>query len=232
MDYANRSWYEGGMWRPSAILPGVTSKQVKTVLREATGLSALFFNLVIVTAFTRVGRTITESGSLSVDSLLYFAVFWMIWTKDTSYTTRFDSSDLSFEIVNLLSCIAVLCGSLSINAPINTETGGRIMMTAGFVAVLHMLLHLRVAISFRSAAPGSVEESAKKHAIFSIILTICETATWASGVFVPQLLDKRQIIFVAGIFFSVVRLPKNFLDNDFHGKLGLRICIRRFVDLT
>lgn len=219
MDYANQSWYEGGMWRAPTILPGVASQQVKTVLREATGLSDLFFNLVIVTAFTRVGISVAETGSLSLSAFLYFAVFWMIWTKDINYSTRFDSTDLSFEVVNVLSCIAVIFGSLSTNAPLQSDGCTRVMMMAGFVAILHIILHIRVAVYYRSAEPQSIEEMAKKHAIFSIVTTVCETATWTAGILLPEMLGQRWIIFVVAIFFSVARLPKNFLDNDFHGKI-------------
>jgi hypothetical protein len=197
MEYANQSWYEGGMWRAPTILPGVTSQQVKTVLREATGLSDLFFNLVIVTAFTRVGISVAVSSTLSWDAFLYFCVFWMIWTKDINYSTRFDSTDLSFEFVNLLSC----------------------MMMAGFVAALHLMLHVRVAVYYRSGEPQSIENKAMKHAIFSIVMTVCETATWTAGVLFPDIFFPRWIIFVVGLGFSIARLPKNFLDNDFHGKL-------------
>lgn len=211
------------MWRAPTILPGVTSQQVKTVLREATGLSDLFFNLVIVTAFTRVGISVDDSSALTWDEFLYFCVFWMIWTKDINYSTRFDSTDLSFEFVNLLSCIAVLFGSLSTNAPLQSEGGTRIMMMAGFVAVLHLILHVRVAIYYRSGAPESIEDSAKKHAIFSIIMTVCETATWTAGALLPHLISQRWIVFVVGIGFSIARLPKNFLDNDFHGKFTYNI---------
>mmetsp|Transcript_7414 Transcript_7414/g.12332 ORF Transcript_7414/g.12332 Transcript_7414/m.12332 type:complete len:543 (+) Transcript_7414:450-2078(+) len=221
MEYANQSWYEGGMWRAPTILPGVTSQQVRTVLREATGLSDLFFNLVIVTAFTRVGISVAENGSLSLDTFLYFAVFWMFWTKDIMYSTRFDSTDLSFEIVNVLSCIAVLFGSLSTNAPLQSEGGTRIMMMAGFVAVLHLLLHVRVAFYYRSAEPASIEEKAKRHAIFSILMTVCETLTWAAGVLLPEFLSRRWIIFVVGIGFSIAR-QKNFMENDFHAASSKR----------
>lgn len=218
MDYANRSWYEGGMWRHPAILPGAASPQVKSVLRGPTGLSGYFFNLVIVTAFSRVGISIAENRSLSVDSLLYFAVFWMIWTKDVSYCTRFDFSDLSFELANLLTCIAVLFGSLSTSADLETEGGMRIMMTAAFVAILHSLLHLRVALWFRGASYDSIEHLAYKHAVFSSFMTLCEAATWTSGRVFPELSGMRWIIFVIGLAFSGARLPRTF-PCDFNGKL-------------
>lgn len=216
VDYANRSWYEGGMWRSPSILPGVSSPQEKTVLREPTGLSGYFFNLVIVTAFTRVGISVAETRALSLDSLLYFAVFWMIWTKDIAYSTRFDTTDLSFEVVNLLTCLAVLFGSFSTNAQMESEGGTRIMIMAGFVAILHTILHLRVAIWFRTADPESIENHAMKHAIFSIIMTLCETATWTIGVLLPERVGHPWIVYVVGIGFSIARLPRTF-PNDFHG---------------
>jgi hypothetical protein len=218
--FAHRGWYEGGMWRAPAILPGVFNQQVRSILRE--GLSHLFFNLVIVTAFTRVGMAIAQTGGITWDSILYYSVFWAIWTKDLNYTTRFDSTDLSFEFANLLTCIAVLWGSLSTTAPVASSESSRIMVVAGFVALMHLILHLRVAVWFHNAAWNSVEDRAKKHAYFSIATTVFETATWTAGVFLPSQYDsKRWIIFVIGICFSISRLPHNFLDNDFNGKFKL-----------
>mmetsp|Transcript_6925 Transcript_6925/g.10099 ORF Transcript_6925/g.10099 Transcript_6925/m.10099 type:complete len:592 (-) Transcript_6925:2363-4138(-) len=212
--YANRSWYEGGMWRPPAILPGVANQQIKLVVRE--DLSHLFFSLVLVTAFTRVGLAVVETGELSLEALLYFAVFWMIWAKDINYSTRFDTTDLYFESINLLTCVAVLCGSLSASSSLTSEDSTRIMMMAAFVAALHIILHCRVAISFRNAPVGSVQDLAKKHAIFSTIMTLCETTTWITGAILPELSERRLIIFALGICFSIARVPKNFLGSDFH----------------
>ncbi|KAI2505994.1 Bacterial low temperature requirement A protein (LtrA) [Fragilaria crotonensis] len=215
MDYANRPWYEGGMWRHPSILPGAASQQVKSILREATGLSGYFFNLVIVTAFSRVGISIAENRSLSVDSLLYFAVFWMIWTKDLAYCTRFDFTDLSFELVNLLTCIAVLFGSLSTSAEIDTEGGMCVMIMAAFVAILHSLLHLRLALWFRRAAQDSIEHVAYRHAVFSSLMTLCEAATWTVGIAMSEIPGTRWIIFVIGLAFSCARLPNTF-QSDFN----------------
>lgn len=232
MDYANRPWYEGGMWRHPSILPGAASQQVKSVLRQPTGLSGYFFNLVIVTAFSRVGISIAENRSLTVDSLLYFAVVWMIWTKDLAYCTRFDFTDLSFELVNLLTCIAVLFGSLSTSAEIDTEGGMRVMMMAAFVAILHSLLHLRVALWFRRAAYDSIEHIAYRHAVFSCLMTLCEAATWTVGVALPEMPGMRWIIFVIGLAFSCARLPNTF-QSDFNGKLVIPGDVLEFeIDVT
>jgi len=214
--YANRSWYEGGMWRPPAVLPGVANQQIQLIVRE--DLSHLFFSLVMVTAFTRVGLAVVETGELSLEALLYFAVFWMIWAKDINYSTRFDTTDLYFESINLLTCVAVLCGSLSASSSLASEDSTRIMMMAAFVAALHIILHCRVAIWFRNSQSGSVENLAKKHAIFSTIMTLCETTTWVIGVILPELTERRLVIFSLGICFSLARLPKNFLVCDFRGK--------------
>lgn len=199
--YANRSWYEGGMWRPPAVLPGVANQQIQLIVRE--DLSHLFFSLVMVTAFTRVGLAVVETGELSLEALLYFAVFWMIWAKDINYSTRFDTTDLYFESINLLTCLAVLCGSLSASSSLASEDSTRIMMMAAFVAALHIILHCRVAIWFRNSQSGSVENLAKKHAIFSTIMTFFETTTWVIGVILPELTERRFAIFSLGICFSL-----------------------------
>jgi Bacterial low temperature requirement A protein (LtrA) len=216
MKYANRSWYEGGMWRPPAILPGVVSTPTKSVLREATTPSGLFFHLVIVTALTRVGISFANQRSLTLDSVLYFAVFWMIWTKDLGYGTRFDTTDLSYEVVNLLTCIAVLMGSLTATAQLDSAGATRVMIMGAFVAILHCLLHLRVAYWFRNANPNSIEADARKHGIFSIAMTLCEAATWILGLITNEPFQRRWIVFLIAIAFSIARFPRTF-PNDFFG---------------
>lgn len=217
-DYNAQSWYEGGMWRRPEVLPGVSSSPAKRIqFRQAIGLSDLFFNLVTVTAFTRVGMAVSEHNGLEVASLLYFGVFWMIWSKETSYSTRFDTTDLSAQLVTLLTCFALLFGSLSTTSPINSEDGTRIMMVAGFVAFLHFLLHVRVALWYRNAFPDTIESYVRSFAIMTMILTLLETIVWVVGIFVlPVDFPYRWAIFLAGILLSM-RIPRSFLSNDFHG---------------
>jgi len=208
LEYANRSWYEGGMWRPPSILPGVVQNPNEVVPYSTTtreSLSHLFFNLVLVTAFTRC-VTHQQSTTTWDVPLLYFAVFWMIWTKELNYSARFDSTDLFSESINVLTCVAVLCGSLS---AANGDTS--IMMMAAFIAALHILVQCRVAVWFRRAHVDTVEHRAKTHALFSILMTIGETLTWSIGVFLPH----RRFIFIAGILFSIARLPNHQFDTDF-----------------
>lgn len=217
-DYNEQSWYEGGMWRRPEVLPGVSTAPEKRIAsRQAIGLSDLFFNLVTVTAFTRVGMAISEHNGLDAASLLYFGVFWMIWSKETSYSTRFDTTDLSAQLVTLLTCFALLFGSLSTTSPINSEDGTRIMEVAGFVAFLHFLLHVRVTLWYRNAIPDTIEAYVRSFAIMTMILTFLETTVWVVGIFVfPQDFAYRWVIFLVGILLSM-RIPRSFLSNDFHG---------------
>lgn len=155
--YLSQNWYEGGMWRSPTVLPYVKYNEVQqqqgtgtaqprtTSQREAISLSDLFFNLVIVTAFTRVGVSITQLGYLDLRSVLYFGIFWTVWSKEASYATRFDTSDLSATASTLVTCFAVLFASLSVQAPIASSDATRIMYMAAFVAGLNCLLHIRVA---------------------------------------------------------------------------------------
>jgi len=147
--YAEKNWYEGGLWRAPQVLPAVnddTMKNRKRLVREAISLSDLFFNLIVVTAFTRVGVVVSEQGNLDGKSLLYFAVFWTVWSKEAGYSTRFDTTDLSAQMETLITCFAVLFASLSVHAPLNSADGTRIMMMAAFVAMLHVVkLHVNSA---------------------------------------------------------------------------------------
>lgn len=220
-DYEAQSWYEGGMWRRPEVLPGVsnTSAQVKERIptRQAIGLSDLFFNLVTVTAFTRVGMAVSQNNGLDLASLFYFGVFWMIWSKESSYSTRFDTTDLSAQLVTLLTCFALLFGSLSTTSPINSQDGTRIMMVAAFCAFLHFLLHFRVCLWYRNAIPDTIESFVRSFAIMTMILTLLETVVWTVGIFCfPVDWPYRWVIFLVGILLSM-RVPRTFLSNDFHG---------------
>lgn len=241
-EYANQRWYEGGLWRNQVqVLPGVKTamtedpRSMVTRLRggEAVSLSDLFLDLVIVTAFTRVGQAISNNQGLDVTTALYFAVFWSVWSKEASYSSRFDTTDLSAKMETLLTCFAVLFGSLSVSYPINSPDATRIMMTAAFCAILNCLLHVRVACllpdgngddqgeTTTSAANRLRAQSQRRHvwnyAIFNVAMTLLEAIVWMLGIFVfPVDWEYRWVIFLLGIVLAM-RVPRAFLANDFHG---------------
>lgn len=215
--YANQTWYEGGMWRAPTVLPGVEQQRGKIArLREAISLSDLFFNLVIVTAFTRVGVAITQSGTLSHTSLLYFAIFWTIWSKEASYSTRFDTTDLSAQAGKLVTCFAVLFASLSVSAPLQSVDGTRIMVMAAFCALLHCGLMGRVYWWHRAAALNSLEHHVQRYAYYNLLMNLIEAAVWIAGILAPQDLTYRWVFFLFGVLCSL-RIPRAFMGNDFHG---------------
>lgn len=256
--YANQPWYEGGIWRNQVqVLPGVMgiqkqqqhqqhhpnyhlSRQQRVRGGEAVSLSDLFLDLVIVTAFTRVGEAISTNQSINGATILYFAVFWTIWSKEASYSSRFDTSDLSAKVETLLTCFAVLFGSLSASAPINSNGATRIMMVAAFCAILHCMLHIRVALVFATTTPtpaapsssgsrpqsrkSSMEERVnetrlhvKRYGIFNAFMTLLEAIVWIVGmVVVPADSSYRWVVFLVGVLCAL-RVPRSFLANDFHG---------------
>eukprot|EP00978_Attheya_sp_CCMP212_P009605 scaffold22774_cov55-Attheya_sp.AAC.6 len=145
-NYASRTWYEGGMWREPSLLPGLAAQPFDgpptRSVRDAVSLSDLFLDLVVVTAFTRVGIAVTNRGTIDGPVLAYFALFWNIWGKESSYTTRFDSTDLSAQVESLLTCFAVLFGSLSTTAegfgsssstPARSKRGVLFILLLGFL---------------------------------------------------------------------------------------------------
>jgi hypothetical protein len=214
-----QNWYQGGLWRAPKVLPGVgaTRRQQQTTLqRQPIGLSDLFFNLVTVTAFTRVGMAVASRNGLDGTELAYFAVFWMIWSKETSYSTRFETTDVSAQLVTLLTCFAVLFGSLSTFGDLGTEDATRIMMVAMFVALLHCCLHLRVAYWYRTAGPDTVEAHVRSFAVFTVLMTLLEASSWSIGIWIlDELSPYRWVVFLLGILLSL-RVPRSFLANDFH----------------
>ena len=255
--YYNRNWYEGGLWRAPAVLPGVdaptnlhqpyhpvpaleSQPQVPPLhslhlAASPISLSDLFFSLVVVTAFTRVGVGVSQTGYLRVSHLLYFAVFWTVWSKEASYSTRFDTTDLSASVTTLVTCFAVLFACLSAQAPIATEDGTRIMAMAAAVAILHAFLHIRVALT--TCPPNTVSNSTEmedndndvddplaKHirayATFHIAANVAEATVWLLGIFVvPTEWEHRWIVVLLGVLLAL-RVPRAFLSNDFHGALA------------
>jgi hypothetical protein len=224
-DYGNQTWYEGGLWRAPQLLPGVRNvdqnqkraANQRTRQRQAVSLSDLFFNLVIVTAFTRVGVAITNSGQVTPSSLLYFAVFWTIWSKQASYSTRFDTTDLSAKAETLVTCFAVLFASLSVSTPIEEHSGGstRIMIMAAFCSTLHCGLMARVFKWHQSAEPNTLDHLVRQYALYNTLMNLLESATWIFGmIFCP--FQYRWIVFTCGVLFAL-RIPRAFLANDFHG---------------
>lgn len=220
--FANQTWYEGGLWRAPRVLPNIQTQQAddyqkRTRTRPSVSLSDLFFNLVIVTAFTRVGVAVTNSDQVTRDALLYFAVFWTIWSKEADYSTRFDTSDLSAKAEILMTCFAVLLASLSVTFPIDSEGGARIMIAAAFCSLLHCGLMLRVFFWHRVVTDDNpVVTNVTKYALFGATMNFLEAGTWMFGVFLCPL-KYRWIVFTAGVVLAL-RIPRAFMANDFHGK--------------
>lgn len=215
--YWNRNWYDGGLWRAPDVLPGVgeAAPLLKTSM-SAVSLSDLFFNLVTVTAFTRVGVSISQMGYMDVSSLLYFAVFWTVWCKEAAYATRFDTSDLSAQMSTLVTCFLVLGGSLSTSAPMNSTDGSRIMLVGGAVAILHAWLHVRVLIN-TSTDNDVLARHIRNYCWFNLVMNGIEASVWMIGVFVfGSHYRYRWAIFTAGVVLAL-RVPRAFLANDFHG---------------
>lgn len=221
--YADKSWYEGGIWREPRLLPGIDAPTPsKRPLKDAVSLSDLFFDLVIVTAFTRAGDAVADRGMVDGPTLAYFAIFFTIWQKEASYSTRFETTDLSAQMETLLTCFAVLFGSLSTTKPFQSNDGTRMMMVAAFVAILHFFLHVRVAYWYRDAMPDSLEDDVRKYAWLIMAMSVVETLVWFLGIFVfPEESPQRWVIFLIGIIFSL-RVPKSFLANNFHAACSKR----------
>jgi Bacterial low temperature requirement A protein (LtrA) len=198
-------------------------------------LSDLFFNLVVVTAFTRVGMAISRKGSMELSHFLYFAVFWTVWSKEASYSTRFDTTDLSASITTLVTCFATLFACLSAQAPMETNDGTRIMIMAASVALLHCLLHFRVALTTCSTTNNNTSEQQlaqednnddeddpltqhiRAYAILTMILNAAELVVWTLGIwYFPTDWEHRWAIFALGVLLAL-RIPRAFLSNDFHG---------------
>jgi hypothetical protein len=176
----------------------------------------MFLNLVIVTGFTRVGLAITSTaGEVKLESVLYFAVFWTIWGKEASYSSRFDTTDLSAQLETLLACFAVLFASLSVSLPMNSEGGSRIMMMAGFCSFMHFCLMARVFWYYKDAQISTVEHHVKHYALYNTLMNLAETAVWVCGLlFMPY--DYRWVVFSVAVLMAL-RIPRAFLSNDFHG---------------
>lgn len=220
--YANQTWYEGGLWRAPQVLPAVDQKvgNQQAILRQAVSLSSLFFNLVIVTGFTRVGLAITNSGTVTASSILYFAIFWTIWSKEASYSTRFDTTDLSAKASTLVTCFAVLFMSLSVNASMESEGGSRIMILAAFCSLLNCGLMVRVYLWHLGAEPDTIDHHVKNYALYNTIMNILEAATWICGmIYAPM--DYRWLVFTVGVLLAL-RIPRAFLANDFHAACSKR----------
>lgn len=222
--YRNQTWYEGGLWRAPQVLPEVqrnVSDYQRARPREAISLSDMFLNLVIVTGFTRVGLAITSIGSVQMEHILYFAVFWTIWSRETSYATRFDTTDLSAQLETLLTCFAVLFASLSVSLPMDSEGGVRIMIMSAFCSSMHFFLMARVLWWYSDASTNSVEYHVKQYALINLCLNFIEAASWFVGIFyvVPSY---RWIVFIVGVLLGL-RIPRSILSNDFHGKYNCAI---------
>lgn len=192
------------------------------VPRAPVSLSDLFLDLVTVTAFSRVGAAIQARGTVDAPIIAFFAIFWQVWSKEASYSTRFDTTDISSHLETLLACFALLAGSLSAYSDFYSAGCTRIMAMAMFVAMLHALLHARVWYWFSEGGPpGSVNYAVKRYAVFITAANSLESLTWAFGCFLPQESEWRPWVILVGIILNL-RLPRGFMPNDFHAACSKR----------
>ena len=197
--------------------------------------------IIAVTAFSKVGVAIQDRGTIDLPILAYFAVFWQIWSKEASYSTRFDTTDISSHLETLLACFALLGGSLSAYSDFHSDGCTRIMGVAMFVAFLHVALHARVWYWFNYATvwngsndgsnggsgrqqqqqddeDNSINQSVKRYAIFIAVMNTLEMINWAVGMSLSNESRWRPWIFFVGFVLNL-RLPRGFMPNDFHGEL-------------
>ena len=178
---------------------------------------------------------IQDRGTIDLPILAYFAVFWQIWSKEASYSTRFDTTDISSHLETLLACFALLGGSLSAYSDFHSDGCTRIMGVAMFVAFLHVALHARVWYWFNHASvwnvnkngnngnegrddsTNSMNQSVKRYAIFIAVMNTLEMINWAVGMSLPNESHWRPWIFLMGFVLNL-RLPRGFMPNDFHGE--------------
>lgn len=251
-EYARKAWYEGGMWRGPNVLShihigsptqkndgnsatspgmgeveggaagGATTGPVM-VPRAPVSLSDLFLDIVTVTSFSRVGAAIQERGTVDLPIVAYFAIFWQIWSKEASYSTRFDTTDISSHLETLLACFALLGGSLSAYSDFHSDGCTRVMGAAAFVAVLHAALHARVWYWFQAGGqePDSVNYAVERYAKFISAMNGLEAANWVVGMSLPNESAWRGWIFLIGILLNL-RLPRGFMPNDFHAACSKR----------
>jgi hypothetical protein len=171
---------------------------------------------------------IQDRGTIDLPILAYFAVFWQIWSKEASYSTRFDTTDISSHLETLLACFALLGGSLSAYSDFHSDGCNRVMGVAMFVAFLHVALHARVWYWFNHATVWSnsssssgqqedVDSSVKRYAIFIAVMNTLEMINWGVGIHLPNESHWKPWIFFLGFVLNL-RLPRGFMPNDFHGE--------------
>lgn len=221
-DFEEQSWYHGGIWRSPVLLPAVMDDTAVRKLRRtsrlpAVSLLSLMLSLVIVTALTRVGVVISQNGYIDGSQTIYFAIFVSIWMKDSEYSTRFDTSDLSATIVTLGTCFAVLFAILSVPHPMDAPESSMIFLCAAFCAGIHSLLHIRLALTGASEENPEISQQVAVYAMFNMIFYTVEMALYLIIVFVFESDFEWRWLFVLGALLASVRLPRVFLPDDFQG---------------
>jgi predicted lysophospholipase L1 biosynthesis ABC-type transport system permease subunit len=102
---------------------------------------------------------------------------------------------------------------------LGSVTGDRVMLLASAVAILHLLLHVRVALCFRADPRSTVFF----YAVFTSVMNLLEAAVWLVGLLVLPQDEYRWAIFLGGFILSL-RVPRGVLPNDFQGELFCAVC--------
>jgi len=207
----------------------------------------IFFHLVIALAFSRVGSTIvlrseisdnnaSSSPAIDLYALTSFTVIWLIWSKEASYTSRFDSriDGLSF-FFTLSTSLAVLLATFTMQ-----DNNSCIMSMAAFVSIIDFCRHARVLHTYRHISLAALEPApeplsllpslqtkepqrhsaldAQHYAIYVMVMTSAESIIWLYGVnILPNISNQNSIWLVFGVGIALgIRCPKPFIANNFY----------------
>lgn len=210
------TWYGRGLWRTPALRPELLRDRPSALAsRPAVGLAEMYLDVAVVVALSSVGSSLQDRGFCADwSSLAYFAVFWMMWGKAVSYSSKFDDTDVSSQIGCLVCVCIILFGSLYTDGGFDSDDSKFVMSAAAAYALVFMVLYLRIAlVSFRHRAGET--QKVFRYASYMLGCLIVEASFWIFGIFYDFAdSSKRGLVFLGGLL-ACLRVPRSFLPLNF-----------------
>lgn len=198
----------GSLWKPPQLIRGENVDENQDLEREGSW-SELFFDLIFVTAISRLGELYREGSLPGREYILLFTIVWVYWWQSSEFMNRFHSDDLSSKLYLLLFQGSLVGIALNVEGAIDGDNSHAFVCFAAMINLIHLLTYLRIYIYFRGLGAedtsGGQERKVVGFARQHVYMNLVFLAVWAAAYTVPT--DYRYAVmwlFPASHFFTFV----------------------------
>jgi len=205
---------KGSLWKPPRLIRGEVVYANTEIERELSW-SELFFDLIFVTAISRLGDEWRAAEISMSEYAAYFFVVWKFWGASCDYSTRFYTDDVSNKLFFFLFQFGVVGLAVNLRGGFR---GGNFPYFAGFAAYIYLLnaiANARVYFHFRKVGKHKAAGWGK----WNLILDCLRMAWWLCSVLLPVSLV--PFVFVGAIVLGFLHEINVVMRRLSFGRMGI-----------